>query len=518
MVLIDAQRSASYSGMVPGCVAGMYTSDETQIDLVALAAASHVDFVHGAVTDLCLATKTVTYQQVVVGAADTDDGSDGVNDPQKPSPLVVPFDVISMDVGSSSRDLHAVPGAARFCIPTRPIHRLVARLEEARRRMLQDASEGPASFQDPHMVVVGGGAAGLELAFAIMARWRVDFPRAECTVVNAAPNLLDFSGNVGTPGGQEEKLQEVLSEKRIRVLNECVVREVGEDFVVVTGAQGTEARHIPATHCIWAAGAGPTPLAQKLLQKRTMQLQMSDNDGENPSKALDMTEDGWIEVGTTLQSTSHPFVFAAGDCASIRLFEDSDELLGALQGPHEKGTRRVVPKAGVYAVRAGPILIENLTRYLERLRDPGAPGQSDPVEAPKPPSPLVKYHPQDDFLKLVVCGREEALGFRFGLAIRGRWVWKLKDRIDRTFMDLFRVESQVGRDDGGDKGLVTSTRYDTSQYDSSIDADPSLRTLEPHDAAVLLQRQDEDVDFLLAWKVLRTMASDGDYREAVLTQ
>lgn len=172
-------------------------------------------------------------------------------------------------------------------------------------------------------------------------------------------------------------------------------------------------------------------------------------------------------------------------------------------------------------MRAGPILIENLTRYLDQLRNSSVPGAG---EAPKLPRPLVKYHPQDDFLKLIVCDREEALGFRFGLALRGRWVWRLKDRIDRTFMDLFRVDgADPGRnegeaDTGGDERPPTSSPpYDTSQYDSSIDADPSLPTLEPRDASVLLQRQDDDVDFLLAWKVLRTMASDPVYREAVLS-
>jgi hypothetical protein len=232
---------------------------------------------------------------------------------------------------------------------------------------------------------------------------------------------------------------------------------------------------------------------------------------------LDMTEDGWIEVSNTLQSTSHPFVFAAGDCASIRVADDCDNERKrserGSQPQHYFETRRVVPKAGVYAVRAGPILIENLTRYLDQLCHASSP---DSVE---PPRPLVGYHPQDDFLKLVVCDVEEALGFRFGLALRGRWVWRLKDRIDRTFMDLFRVESSttVGRDGDADTGPAPSTPYDTAQYDSTIDADPTLPTLEPRDAAVLLQHQDDEVDFLLAWKVLRTMASDRDYRDAVLS-
>jgi selenide,water dikinase len=231
-----------------------------------------------------------------------------------------------------------------------------------------------------------------------------------------------------------------------------------------------------------------------------------------------MTDDGWIRVSSTLQSTSHPFVFAAGDCAAIC-------RPGSATNGKGDGTGRcqTVPKAGVYAVRAGPVLIENLTRYMKLLRL-GQRTSSSPDPGDEPDvSLLVRYEPQDDFLKLVVCDHEEALGFRFGLAMRGPWVWKLKDRIDRTFMDLFRVESAEGSDQEGpaassreEPSAATST-YDTSQYDSSLDSDSSRALLSPRDAAHLLHRQDDGVDYLLAWKVLRGMANDAAYRVDVLS-
>lgn len=110
------------------------------------------------------------------------------------------------------------------------------------------------------------------------------------------------------------------------------------------------------------------------------------------------TDNGFLTVSETLQ-TSDPAVFAVGDCAHLAF------------DPR--------PKAGVYAVRQAPVLAHNL-RAL-------AMGQS-----------LKRYRPQKDYLKLISLGDKRALGERFGLPFHGRTMWRLKDRIDQSFMDKFR--------------------------------------------------------------------------------
>jgi NADH dehydrogenase FAD-containing subunit len=78
------------------------------------------------------------------------------------------------------------------------------------------------------------------------------------------------------------------------------------------------------------------------------------------------------------------------------------------------------PKAGVYAVRQGPILWENIQCLLA-----GA--------------PLRPYVPQSGFLRLLNTGEGRAIGEWKAWSFEGRWLWRLKDRIDRRFVARYQV-------------------------------------------------------------------------------
>ena len=58
---------------------------------------------------------------------------------------------------------------------------------------------------------------------------------------------------------------------------------------------------------------------------------------------------GYFRVNDFMQSTSHPNVFAGGDCVTMETYA------------HEN----FPPKAGVYAVRAGPIIAQNVVKYIK---------------------------------------------------------------------------------------------------------------------------------------------------------
>jgi len=100
-----------------------------------------------------------------------------------------------------------------------------------------------------------------------------------------------------------------------------------------------------------------------------------------------------------LRSVSHPEVLAAGDCAT------------------QQGLER--PKAGVFAVRAGPALAANLRAALS-----GA--------------PLAPHVTSKRFLALLSTGKPHAIGTWNGFSFEGAWAWRWKDRIDRKFIARYR--------------------------------------------------------------------------------
>ena len=84
---------------------------------------------------------------------------------------------------------------------------------------------------------------------------------------------------------------------------------------------------------------------------------------------------------------------------------------------------KVYPKSGVYAVRQGPPLAENLRHFLL--------GES-----------LVEYTPQARALALISTGEPHAIASWRALSFHGNWVWRWKDRIDRAFMAKYRAPWQ----------------------------------------------------------------------------
>ena len=124
---------------------------------------------------------------------------------------------------------------------------------------------------------------------------------------------------------------------------------------------------------------------------------------------------GFLAVGPTLQVRNDPDVFAAGDCAG-------------LADPR--------PKAGVFAVRAGPPLPDNLRR-----RALGA--------------PLRDWQPQNAHLALISTGERYAVASRGVLKAEGAWLWTVKDWIDRRWMRMYR-DSDHRLPDGAQAGRAVA--------------------------------------------------------------
>jgi NADH dehydrogenase FAD-containing subunit len=114
---------------------------------------------------------------------------------------------------------------------------------------------------------------------------------------------------------------------------------------------------------------------------------------------LAASDEGFIRVDAQLRSLSHARVFAVGD--------------GAHWSPGA-----ALPKAGVFAVRQGPVLLANLRAALTGAA-------------------LQAYEPQRHFLALLATGDGRAIAARGPFGASGRWAWRWKDRIDRDFIARF---------------------------------------------------------------------------------
>ncbi len=345
LTLITRQVDTPYSGMLPGLVAGHYGFDDVHIDTGPLARFAGARLYHAEAVGFDLEARRV------------------ICNGRPP----VPYDLLSIDIGSTPGGAD-IPGVAQSAIPVKPIDRFFERFDAARSRIL-------ASGGRVRVGVVGGGAAGIELALSLHARLRRDIRDAggderalQMVVLSGSRTILP-----ALPAGARQRLQRILSERGIEVQTEARVAGIEGRRVSLSGQPPQELDEV-----FWTTQARPAPW-------------LRDTD-------LALDSDGFISVDDTLQSMSHAGVFAAGDVASI--------------------VGRNLPKSGVYAVRQGPYLAANLRRALAGRR-------------------LARYRPQSDALYLVSTGDRYAVGVRNGVSFEGEWVWRWKDWIDRRFMEKF---------------------------------------------------------------------------------
>lgn len=330
-VLVTPYPRALYSGMVPGLVAGRFAEAECAIDIDALAHAAGVRLRLGQAVALDAAGRRVTL-------------ADG---------QALDYDLLSLDTGAT-QSRERIPGAREHALFVRPIEAFVALWARARELGLARPLAA---------VVIGGGAAGVELALAVGKA----LPTANVTLLADPPAV---------PAGYAPRVQR---------LAHAALRRAG---VQVLPGQCTaiEARHV----CIGT-------------MRVACDVPIVATGAEAPAwlaaSGLALDDRGFVRIGATLQSASHPAVFAAGDMSAR---DDAAQL-----------------KSGVYAVRAGPVLAEN-------LRAAAAGGR------------LARYRPQRRSLNLLSLGDGRAIASWGGWSMQGRLMGWWKDRIDRGFVARYR--------------------------------------------------------------------------------
>jgi selenide, water dikinase len=279
----------------------------------------------------------------------------------------VRYDLLSLNIGSTPNTL-AVEGASEHAIPVKPIDGFIRRFEALRARVLERRGHA-------RIALVGAGAGGVELLLSVERRLRREIAQAgfdanglSFTLVSDVPDILPTF-----PAAFRNRFRAVFDERGVAVVTGAAVKRVEAGRLILEGRASIEADEI-----LWTTEAAPARWLAKT--------------------GLPIDERGFLKVDDTLRVAGRDDVFAAGDTIAF--------------------WARELPKSGVYAVRAGPILAENLRRSLT--------GRS-----------LRKFRPQREALYLVSTGERFAVGTRNGLVFAGRWVWRWKDWIDRRFMRKF---------------------------------------------------------------------------------
>lgn len=270
------------------------------------------------------------------------------------------YDLLSLNVGST-----LTPPTGDFSarvLPMRPLAELRERYGLLIAQWRDDDRDQPF-----RITAVGGGAAGFESLLAVLRRLRDLRPgrRVEGTLLTRSLDVLP-----GHPAAAQRAAMRALREANVSL-------QAGSDWSDEAG-QGADL-------VLWATGA-QAHAWQRDPQRR----------GE-----LAVSPDGFVQVDETLRSVSHPNVLAAGDCAQWL---------------------RPLPKAGVFAVRMGPVLLHNLQATLAG-------------------EPLRPYEPQTAFLTLLATADGRAIASRGAWSLSGRWAWRLKDRIDRGFIRRFSSQA-----------------------------------------------------------------------------
>ncbi|HBR00150.1 MULTISPECIES: selenide, water dikinase SelD [unclassified Roseofilum] len=358
LTLIVDTLHTPYSGMLPGHIAGFYSFDQTHIDL----------------HHLCQFARAQLYQDRAIGL---DLKRNQVLCAHRPP---VRFDLLSIDIGSTPNQIQ-VPGANHYAIPAKPVSQFLNHWRET----IESFARHPT--HPLKLAIVGGGAGGVELALTMQQGLFV------CRQATGGMRNIDASFVMYTASFPEIHLfhqgQEIMSSHN-RVVRKRIAQLMGRrdiqlhlgERVTQVSEQGLQCQSGFTLECdrvFWVTQASAPPWLK--------------------AAGLATDTDGFILVKDSLQSISHPQVFAAGDIATMVNY-----------------TR---PKAGVFAVRQGQPLYENLKQAVLG-------------KAPKP------YRPQKQILGLIGTGDGKAI------ASWGKWglgpnplLWRWKDWIDRRFMAQF---------------------------------------------------------------------------------
>lgn len=353
--LISDVPYAPYSGMLPGLLSGGYQPEQCHFDLRRLSYLAGAEFI-------CAKAQSMNPNSARINFAD------------RPP---IAYDILSINIGATP--LLPPSGLTSSLLPLKPIAELLTRwnvmMKSIEKRFL-------AGLPAPKIAIVGGGAAGCEVAAALQERVAKYWKNFQLDLWHKGDQLLpSFPRHASRLG------EKMLRDSSVRIIFSSPVSDVRDKHLVLTSGETFAYDWI-----IWALGVKPPAFTQE--------------------SGLELDEQGFIKVDRYLRCIDKDNVFCAGDVASFPIS---------------------LKKAGVYAVRQGPILIKNIRAVYRGSR-------------------LKKYNPQKSILSLLRLGRGSIIFSKGLFSFSSPFLWNFKDRIDRNFMESWQNYKP------GLKSLVISKR------------------------------------------------------------
>lgn len=270
------------------------------------------------------------------------------------------YDICSINIGIESNRIQTDADDEKNIIYLKPISKLIKQWNQIKN--LTDKKTAGVDLK-----IIGGGAAAFEIAIACRQHFK--------SLLN---KITIISGKNGLLHDQISRVQkyakESLKAEHIELIEGQRVEKITNQHLTLT-----DGSKLTKDICFIGTTAATNPIFV--------------------NSSLPVNLDGFVRVNENLLIEGYPNIFASGDCSYF--------------------TKSPLAKAGVYAVRQGPIIFKNIMSIMAS-------------------KPLDKYLPQTEFLKILVCGNKNAIVIYGKFVFRGYIAWQLKNYIDRKFMERFQ--------------------------------------------------------------------------------
>lgn len=279
------------------------------------------------------------------------------------SGLKIGFDVLSLDIGSTPQKSQ-IEGANLYGIPIKPIPLFLEKWQ----KITDLAQNNP----DDKMIltIIGGGAGGVELALNIHQKLMRVLSSEKLTI-----NLIHRGKRILSNHSlsMSEKLTKILEQNQINIYLNQEVKSIDSQKITLFSGKNIDSDY----NFLVTQASAPMWLKNSSIETDT---------------------EGFIIVKNTLQSVNYPDIFASGDIANIKDYPCA--------------------KAGVFAVKQGFYLYQNLCNYLTE-------------------KPLTLYYPQKNYLNIIGTGNKNAVANWGNISLESPLIWHWKKYLDNNFMKQF---------------------------------------------------------------------------------